>query len=54
MGRNSRSLGHAKTQECSDGEIQQKAGSMAKLEFIVTAAKDGSEAYYALLHADLY
>ena len=31
----------------------QKAGSMAKLEFIVTAAKDGSEAYYALLHADL-
>jgi len=36
------------------GIILQKAGSMAKLEFIVTAAKDGSEAYYALLHADLY
>ena len=36
------------------GIYLQKAGSMAKLEFIVTAAKDGSEAYYALLHADLY
>jgi hypothetical protein len=32
--------------------LAQKNGSMAKLEFIVTVATDGSEEYYDLLHAD--
>jgi len=34
------------------GILQQKAGSMAKLEFIFTVATGGSEEYYVLLHAD--
>lgn len=34
------------------GIILQKAGSMAKLEFIFTVATGGSEEYYVLLHAD--